>query len=216
MLVEIRKFGKEEKTAVTSLDVAETFGKPHDKVMRDIKELGCSPEFNIANFGDIFYLDSMNRKQKACVMTRDGFTLLVMGYTGSLAMKFKEAYIKQFNAMEAALIGKAVERQKGIAVRQAMTKSLQQSMEDARMHGHAYSTYTNCIYKVLFGMNANQLREKYGIGKQENLRDFFSKEELCAIQAMECLVSGLVDCGWDYERVKEFIQQTNSHKLLVA
>lgn len=216
MLVEIKRFGKEEKAAVTSLDVAETFGKPHDKVMRDIKELGCSPEFNIANFGDIFYLDSMNRKQKACVMTRDGFTLLVMGYTGSLAMKFKEAYIKQFNAMEAALIGKAVERQKGIAVRQAMTKSLQQSMEDARMHGHAYSTYTNCIYKVLFGMNANQLREKYGIGKQENLRDFFSKEELCAIQAMECLVSGLVDCGWDYERVKEFIQQTNSHKLLVA
>lgn len=32
-------------------------------------------------------------------ITRDGFTLLAMGYTGELAMKFKEAYIKQFNAM---------------------------------------------------------------------------------------------------------------------
>ena len=53
MLVEIVKFGKEERTAVTSLDVAETFGKAHDKVMRDIRELGCSAEFNIANFGDI-------------------------------------------------------------------------------------------------------------------------------------------------------------------
>lgn len=36
MLVELMKMGKEEIPAVTSLDVAETFGKAHDKVMRDI------------------------------------------------------------------------------------------------------------------------------------------------------------------------------------
>lgn len=207
------KFGKEERVAVTSLDVAETFGKAHDKVMRDIRELGCSAEFNAANFGDISYVDTKNRKQKAFVMTRDGFTLLVMGYTGELAMKFKEAYIKQFNAMEKALRGKMIEREKGIAVRQALTKALQQSTENERMHGHAYSTYTNCIYKVLFGMNANQLREKYGIGKKENLRNCFTEEELCNIQSMECLVSGLVDCGWEYAQIKAFIEQNNMRRL---
>lgn len=213
MLVEIMKFGKEERVAVTSLDVAETFGKAHDKVMRDIRELGCSAEFNAANFGDISYVDTKNRKRKAFVMTRDGFTLLVMGYTGELAMKFKEAYIKQFNAMEKALRGKMIEREKGIAVRQALTKALQQSTENERMHGHAYSTYTNCIYKVLFGMNANQLREKYGIGKKENLRNCFTEEELCNIQSMECLVSGLVDCGWEYAQIKAFIEQNNMRRL---
>lgn len=213
MLVEIMKFGKEERVAVTSLDVAETFGKAHDKVMRDIRELGCSAEFNAANFGDISYVDTKNRKQKAFVMTRDGFTLLVMGYTGELAMKFKEAYIKQFNAMEKALRGKMIEREKGIAVRQALTKALQQSTENERMHGHAYSTYTNCIYKVLFGMNANQLREKYGIGKKENLRNCFTEEELRNIQSMECLVSGLVDCGWEYAQIKAFIEQNNMRRL---
>lgn len=215
-MVEIMKIGKEERAVVTSLDVAETFGKAHDKVMRDIKELGCSAEFNAANFGDISYQDSMNRKHKACVMTRDGFTLLVMGYTGDLAMKFKEAYIKQFNAMEAALRGKLIEREKGIAVRQALTKALQQSTENDRMHGHAYSTYTNCIYKVLFGMDANQLRKKFDISKKENLRDCFSQEDLTAIQSMECLVSGLVDCGWSYAQVKAFIEENNSRKLLAA
>lgn len=216
MLVEVKKFGRGERAAVTSLDVAETFDKPHDKVMRDIRELGCSEEFNIANFGDITYTDSRNRQQKACVMTRDGFTLLVMGYTGELAMKFKEAYIKQFNAMEAILRGKLVEREKGIAVRQALTKALQQSNEDARMHGQAYSTYTNCIYKVLFNMDANQLREKYGISKKDSLRDCFTQEELRAVQSMECLVSGLVDCGWEYSKVKEFIQTNNSIKQIAA
>lgn len=211
--VEIMKFGKSEMAAVTSLDVADTFGKGHDKVMRDIRELGCSPEFNVANFGEIDYVDSKNRKQKAYAMTRDGFTLLAMGYTGELAMKFKEAYIKQFNAMEKALRGKLIEREKGIAVRQALTKAIQQSAENERMHGHAYSTYTNCIYKTLFGMDAAQLREKYSIGKKDNLRDCLSQEELCSVETMERLVSGLVDLGWGYDRIKEFIQQNNVKRI---
>lgn len=216
MLVEILKFGREERAACTSLDIAETFGKRHDNVLKDIRELGCSKEFYLLNFEEINYLDARNRAQPAIAMTRDGFTILVMGYTGDLAMKFKEAYIRQFNAMEAALQGKVIERQKGIAVRQALTKALQQSTEDARMHGHAYSTYTNCIYKVLFGLNANQLRERFGIGREGSLRDCFTQEELRAVQSMEYLVSGLVDCGWQYEQVKEFIQMNNSLKQIAA
>ena len=213
MLVKLEKFGKEERAVCTSMDVAETFGKAHDKVMRDIRELGCSPEFNAANFGDIYYMDSMNRKQKAYVMTRDGFTILVMGYTGDLAMKFKEAYIRQFNAMESALLGKRIEREKGVAVRQALTKALQQSAENERMHGHAYSNYTNCIYKVLFGKNAAQLRDEFTIGKTDSLRDCFTSEQLRAVQSMECLVSGLVDCGWGYDQIKSFIENTNAKRL---
>lgn len=216
MLVGIKKFGREERAACTSLDVAETFGKEHKNVLRDIRELGCSVEFNRLNFEPISYTDAMNRKQEAIFMTRDGFTLLAMGYTGELAMKFKEGYIKQFNAMEAALRGKLMEREKGIAVRQALTKALQQSAEDARMRGHAYSVYTNCIYRELFGLNAAQLRQKYNLGKQDHLRDCFSQEELRAIQSMECLVSGLVDCGWDYGQVKAFIHTTNARRQLAA
>ena len=128
-------------------------------------------------------------------------------------MKFKLAYIKQFNAMEKILQGKLVEREKGIAVRQSLTKALQQSTENERMHGHAYSTYTNCIYKVLFGVNAKQLRENLGIGKKDNLRDYLSVEDLKAIQSMECLVSGLVDCGWGYDQIKEFIQKNNTMQI---
>lgn len=95
-----------------------------------------------------------------------------------------------------------------------MTKALQQSTENERMHGHAYSNYTNCIYKVLFGTDAKGLRVKYGIEKNENLRDYFSREELAAVQMMEHLVSGLVGCGWSYDKVKEFIEQNNAQKML--
>lgn len=216
MLVEIKKFGREERAICTSLDVAETFGKEHKNVLRNIRDLRCSEEFNRLNFEPISYTDTMNRKQDAMVMTRDGFTLLVMGYTGELAMKFKEAYIKQFNAMETALRGKLIEREKGIAVRQSLTKALQQSTEDARMHGHAYSTYTNCIYKELFGMDAAQMRKNFGISRKDSLRDCFTQEELRAVQSMECLVSGLVDCGWEYTQIKEFIHKNNTRRQIAA
>lgn len=217
MLVEIKRISKMEMTVVSSLDVAETFGKRHADVLRDIEELGCSKEFRERNFALSKYsVENNKRSYPMYYMTRDGFTILVMGYNGEKAMRFKEAYIKQFNAMEKALQGKLIEREKGIVVRQSLTKALQQSMENERMHGHAYSTYTNCIYKVLFGKNAKQLREEFGIGKKENLRDYLSAEELKAIQSMECLVSGLVDCGWGYNQIKDFVQQNNTMFQIAA
>ena len=182
-------------------------------VLKDIRELNCSDEFRLLNFEQSNYLNEQNHKQPLYYLTRDGFTILAMGYTGEKAMRFKEAYIKQFNAMERALQGKLVEREKGIAVRNSLTKALQQSTENDRMHGHAYSTYTNCIYNVLFGMNANQLRERFGISEKVSLRDCFSVEELSMVQSMERMVSGLVDCGWGYEQIKTFISENNVKKI---
>lgn len=213
MLVETQKIEKIEKTVVSSLDIAETFGKEHFHVLRDIEKLECSEEFRQSNFGLTSYADKQGKSRKAYYITRDGFTLLVMGYTGEKAMKFKEAYIKQFNKMEQLLQGKLIEREKGIAVRQSLTKALQQSVENERMHGHAYSVYTNCIYKVLFGMNAKQLNEFHGVPMKGNLRDYLSTEELSSIQSMEHLVSGLVDCGWGYDEIKNFIENTNTKKI---
>jgi len=218
MLVEVKRISKTEMTVVSSLDVAGTFEKNHKDVMESIRNIETT--ISTAEFSALFYLDSYRasngKTNPMYLMTRDGFTLLAMGYTGEKAMQFKLAYIKQFNAMEKALQGKLIEREKGIAVRQSLTKALQQSTENDRMHGHAYSTYTNCIYKVIFGKNAKQLREELGISKKENLRDYLPEEQLRAIQSMECLVSGLVDCGWGYDKIKEFIQQNNTMVQIAA
>lgn len=213
MLVKVERIEKQEVTVVSSLDVADTFEKEHRRVLQDIRDIKCSDSFWEHNFVQSEYLTEQNHKQPMYLITRDGFTLLAMGYTGLKAMKFKEAYIRQFNAMEKVLQGKIVEREKGIAVRQSLTKALQQSTENERMHGHAYSTYTNCIYKILFGMDAAHLRESYGIGKKENVRDYFTEEQLKSVQSMESLVSGLVDCGWDYDKIKSFIIETNTRLL---
>lgn len=213
MLVEIKLIKKEEVSVVTSLDVAETFGKEHRHVLEDIRRIfeTLSTAEISALFYEADYIASNGKRNPMYYMNRDGFTLLAMGYTGEKAMRFKLAYINQFNAMEKALIGKMKEREKGIAVRQVLTKAIQQSNENERMHGHAYSTYTDVIYKSIFGKSAKQLREEYGITKKDNLRDCFSEEELARIQNAEMLVSSLVGYGWGYAEIKDFIMTKTKH-----
>lgn len=92
----INKKGKE---ITTSHMVAKVFGKTHSKVLRDIRELGCSAEFNQSNFGLVKIKDKKGELRTSYEITKDGFILLAMGYNGEKAMQFKEAYIKAFNAM---------------------------------------------------------------------------------------------------------------------
>jgi Rha family phage regulatory protein len=85
------------KVKTTSLTVAEYFGKRHDHVLRAIRNLECSREFHLLNFGEVFYeVDAGNGSKVKYPMfeiTKDGFVFLVMGFTGSAAAKLKEAYI---------------------------------------------------------------------------------------------------------------------------
>ena len=83
----------------TSLKVAEHFGKRHDRVLRAINNLECSPEFTESNFGVSEYKDASGKSNPYYEMTKDGFTFLAMGFTGKEAAKWKEAYINAFNKM---------------------------------------------------------------------------------------------------------------------
>ena len=88
----------------TSFIVAETFGKRHDSVLRDIKNLECSTEFSIHNFVETPYVHPQNGQvYKMYQMTKDGFSFLVMGYTGEKSAEFKEKFITEFNKRESLL-----------------------------------------------------------------------------------------------------------------
>lgn len=95
--------GQNDQVLTNSLLVAEKFGKEHSKVMRDIENLSCSNEFRAANFGVSSYISLQNKELPMYVITKDGFSFLVMGYTGKKAGLFKEEYIKAFNTMERSL-----------------------------------------------------------------------------------------------------------------
>ena len=85
---------KHDTARVDSRYVAQFFEKQHKHVLHDIAKLtepksGLSEEFRKANFMPSSYKDSTGRKLNCYLLTRDGFTLLAMGYTGQKAMQFK-------------------------------------------------------------------------------------------------------------------------------
>jgi len=93
--------GNNNQALTTSLLVAEKFGKRHDNVLRDIEGLSCSSSFRSLNFEETPYVNPQNgQTYRMYAMTKDGFTFLVMGYTGETAGRFKEDYINAFNNME--------------------------------------------------------------------------------------------------------------------
>lgn len=96
-LVELKK----NMAVTTSIKVAKYFKKEHETVINEIENLDCSELFKSENF-----FKHLEKDNTYFTMTKDGFTFLVMGYTGKKASKFKEEYIKAFNRMEFLLYDK--------------------------------------------------------------------------------------------------------------
>ena len=90
----------------TSFQVAEYFGKEHYNVCRDIRNLlsNCPGEWGILNFEYTPYVHQQNGKTyPSYKLTKDGFALLAMGFTGPKALAWKIRYIEAFNAMESVV-----------------------------------------------------------------------------------------------------------------
>jgi len=89
-----------------SLSIAEAFGKLHKNVIRAIKKMP-QDDFNQLNFEPVSYLAANGEKRSMYNITRDGFSMLVMGFTGKDAYKWKVQFIEAFNFMESKLRGTA-------------------------------------------------------------------------------------------------------------
>ena len=227
MLVEIIGKRNEERLITTSLKVAETFTyfneeenkqytREHKSILRAIRELNCSDKFRGEHFAPSEYVDTRGKKQPCVEMDRDGFMLLVMGFNDPKSMYFKEKYIEAFNMMENELKRIYTERQqwqierdKGVVIRHILTDTIKMKIVDSPHKRFAYPNYTNLIYRILFNKTAKELEQEYGVKPRENLRDYFTGNELSQVQSMEMLISSLINCGWGYSQIKEFIEKEN-------
>lgn len=102
---EVQVINNNGELVVSSRKVAEDFGKEHKVVLRSINEI--LTEQNCAVLNEMFYattyINAQNKKQPEYLMNRDGFSMVVMGFTGAKAREWKLKYIKAFNAMEKKL-----------------------------------------------------------------------------------------------------------------
>jgi anti-repressor protein len=99
-------FKSEKGTPVTSsLLVAQKFGKSHKDVLRAIDNVIAQTPENQSkrNFALSEYIDASGKSNRMYIMTKDGFSAVVLGFTGEQAIKFRWEYIEAFNKMEEAI-----------------------------------------------------------------------------------------------------------------
>lgn len=161
---------------VSSLKVAEYFEKEHRDVLRAIEKIECSQEFRERNFALSSYKSQQNKRMPCIEMTKDGFAMLAMGFTGSRATAWKEKFLEAFNLMEQALRSQGTgnewiqARRDGIINRKDETGVIQRFVDYAKSQGSKnadkyYMNLTRMENKGLFiveGEFAN-LREALNI-----------------------------------------------------
>lgn len=135
-----------DRVVTTSLQVADYFGKEHRNVLKAIREIDCDPNFTQLNFEPCLYISELRngvkRELPMYYLTRDGFTLLAMGFTGKKAMQFKIAYINAFNEME-DILRSGQENRYALSVLKSelakVNKNLRRAITAGRLkYGNAY------------------------------------------------------------------------------
>lgn len=167
----------DEQMFTTSLIVAEAFEKNHFDVLKAIKNLECSPEFNKRNFAVVEYKDAKGEMRPAYRLTRDGFAFLAMGFTGKKAAAWKEKFLEAFNAMEAALLKRQQEEKAPLPQQEEAKTSFSKSLafrshrlisEQQRdaligaLHAEAYwqgCSFEEAQHRFLASMNLESLED---------------------------------------------------------
>ncbi len=196
---------KNDIARVDSLYVAEVFEKNHKEVLRDIRrivdeESGLSREFAQRNFAPSSYVNKQNKKQPCYFLTRDGFSMLVMGYTGQKAMKFKELYIQRFNEME-NFIKTLVKARMEFP---ALTENIKLLHENPKPYH--FSNECDMINRIVLGKSAKQFRLENNIEKGKSIRPYLTKKQIELIEVLQKVDVGLLVAFPNYEDRKKYLE----------
>jgi Rha family phage regulatory protein len=188
------------KPVVTSQDVAKTFGKKHFHVLRNIEKiLKTSDKFGQSNFGFAEYSDGQGKSRKQYHLTKDGFVLLAMGFTGDEAMKLKVSYITQFNAME-KFIQEQLDlpqnwnkaRLQGKVMRRTLTDAIKECLIPAAMEAGSknyskfYVSYTKMINQIYIDDS------EIDIEKGTTVRNYLNSCELSILGRIEKILADII------------------------
>ena len=154
-----------DEAVCSSLEVAEKFGKRHDKLIAEIRRMYSDligrgyPQNGGAKFFFEATYENRGKQYPMYLMNRDGFSLLVIGFTGKKALDWKLKFINAFNQMENIIREKQSQswietRTVGKLSRKAETDVLKQLVEYAKQQGseHAdmlYMTYSKLANKTV-------------------------------------------------------------------
>lgn len=198
-------YEKDKKVYCDSLQIAETFNKRHDNIIRDIEnqfknidDLGLL-NFEESNFIKATYVNLQNKKQPKYLLTKDGFSYIVMGFTGKEAALFKIEYITRFNQMEAFIQSLYTTRLEF----PFFTDAIKESHKEPK--SHHYQNEINLIYRIVLNHTAKSFKQLHDIKDNDSIRPYLTLSQIQAIEVLQRVDVGLLEIDASYEERKEIL-----------
>ncbi|EAK1366693.1 phage antirepressor Ant [Campylobacter coli] len=186
--VEVNLNIKENKVFINSLDLAKVFNKNHRHILQTTKNQPQN-DFTESNFILSTYKDKKGELRPCYNLTRDGFSLLVMGFTGEKAYKWKIEFIKAFNEMEKRLRNIEYEKHDKLAFRQSLGYKSQLKQQKEK--------YENKIKALKYDLEHK---------KELSFKRKLSKEELLELRKILARDYGILCMKeWEFEFLAEKI-----------
>ena len=169
-----------------SLGVAENFGKAHKTVLRSIEDLvinlaaqNCATNVKPESLFIPAEYENRGKKYRKYLLTRDGFSLLVMGFTGPAALHWKLLYIEAFNKMEAALRSQPLDMEAVIAgvtdrVARKLIPAIFEQLEGRLTLHTAVELPEGVSQEEVTGREHNSRRLAFLYGNEEALPNFLT------------------------------------------
>lgn len=207
MNTSLDQFGVTERKGVpivSSRKIADIFNKEHKTVLRTISEKMDSSnddfaaQFCTANFIESSYKDR-GKKYPEYLLTRDGFSFIVMGFTGKKADRFKMDYIHRFNKMESFIQSLTAAKLEF----PYFTSAIMDAHDDPK-HYH-FSNEINMINKIVIGMDAKKFKEANGLGEVGSIRPYLNQQQIYAIEMLQKFDTGLIVTEPEFNKRKEIL-----------
>lgn len=183
-------FEKSEEGWTTSRDLARVFGKRHDNVMAQVERVirDTDKDWTDLNFKVSHYKDQSGKRNKQYDMTRKGFSLVAMGFTGKKAMEFKVRYIESFEKMGELIFSRIHTRQGYKEMSAAVAKHLGGGK-------YVYAEEANRVNRAVLGMKSSEFHKVHGLKRGETPRDAVAKDKLDQLDAAQRLNADLIQAG---------------------
>lgn len=210
------EFAVNGEIRVSSKQVAEKFNKYHHHVLRDIRELISK---GVTNFGLSSYMTSQNKEMPEFLMDRDGFSLLVMGFTGDEALKWKQGFLSAFNAMEKYIVDDMA-RKKADDIARLECPAMAKALVDIRVEAgkdtkpHHFSNEHNLIYRIVLGCTKKKWCESEDINPKDRFRDHLLTPMIEAVEELQRVNTSMIEMGFEYQERKKRLDMLYTKKYL--
>lgn len=202
-LVEIKKLD----LVTTSTAIADGVKRDHDTIIKLIDR----NKTDLEEFGRVGFeirtiqTDGGPQKQRVALLNEQQTTLLITYMRNNdIVRGFKKRLVAEFFRMRGALASKKVDRNTSRLEYRPMTDAIKHEREalGKEIKPYHFSNEADLINRIALGMTAAKFRVFHDIGKQENIRDYLTPEQIHCITDLQRANTVFIDMGWDFEQRK--------------